>query len=45
MRAELVLPSLQCAWCGRLLRKGDPTRTSHGICPSCLEVQLARVKR
>lgn len=32
-----------CAWCGGLIRDGDPRRgVSHGICPVCFVVEASR---
>jgi len=33
---EAHLPTVVCAWCDRLLRRGLPS-VSHGICPDCAD--------
>jgi hypothetical protein len=30
-----ILPTLVCAWCHHLIRRGTP-KISHGICRSCV---------
>ena len=35
--------TVQCAWCGTILRKGGPT-ISHGICRDCAPVLLERIR-
>lgn len=34
-------PLVVCAWCGLVLRTGDPQTVSHGICERC----VARLRR
>ena len=39
---QLTLGPLQveCKWCGKLMKKGDPVRgVSHGMCPKCKKDQ------
>jgi hypothetical protein len=32
----MAILKLVCAWCGHVIRGGDPgSDTSHGICPKC----------
>jgi hypothetical protein len=35
------LPKVVCAWCATILKEGDPTRISHGVCEPCKEGLLA----
>ena len=35
--------TVQCAWCGTILREGGPT-ISHGICRNCAPVLLERIR-
>ena len=35
--------TVQCAWCGTILREGGPT-ISHGICRNCAPTLLERIR-
>ena len=34
--------TVKCAWCGKVIVAGGAV-VSHGICPSCKEIQLAEI--
>ena len=44
MDSAPIDPTVVCAWCGIILRKGGEER-SHGICQSCAARFLARLRR
>jgi hypothetical protein len=32
---------VECAWCKKVMREGDPAIVSHGICPECAKIAKA----
>ncbi|MCA9821478.1 MAG: hypothetical protein KC482_14320 [Dehalococcoidia bacterium] len=43
MDAEGEMVTVQCAWCGTILREGGKT-ISHGICRDCAPELLERIR-
>jgi phage FluMu protein Com len=35
---------VECAWCKKVMREGDPAIVSHGICPECAKIAKAAKK-